>query len=357
MKRACASLALLSLLSLLAACVAPPTRGRVPAPAARLSPNDEYANEEARLRGLAEQRHEDHRVRVERVARRLLSTMKDPPEVQFVVIPGDPNVNAGATFGQIGVTAGLLDFVEDDDELAVVLSHELAHITEGHVTKGVIGGVALTVLAVLADTQLPGAGQAVGGVGQLFLNRFTQGQERNADDVGLRLAYAAGYDPRAAATVQERLAVEVPQTMAAGYFNTHPSSVERAMTAKKLASELLAAGPPPGREGVLAEMRVAERRARRPPPAPGDVGYRSERALPDDEDEDGGYAIGGSGERRRADDERAERRHASRADEPAVETTSDDCARARVYRDMAADADDPTEREALRRRAQRVCPE
>ncbi len=330
----------------------------MPAPASA-SMNDEYSREASRLRGLAEQRHEDQRVRVERVARRLLAAMKDPPEVQFVVIPGDPSVNAGATFGQIGVTAGLLDFVEDDDELAMVLSHELAHITEGHVTKGVIGGVALTVLAVLADTQVPGAGQAVGGIGQLFLNRFTQGQERAADDVGLRLAYAAGYDPRAAATVQERLAVEVPQTMAEGYFNTHPSSVERAMTAKKLANELLAAGPPPGREGVLAEMRVAERRARRPPPARGEPGYRSERALPDADDESGGYAIGGSApvERRRVDEAPTARRQASRTDNEPVETTSDDCSRARVYRDMAADADDKVEREALLRRAQRVCPE
>ena len=73
----------------------------------------------------------------------------------------------------------------------------------------------------------------------------------------------------------------------------------------------------------------------------------------------GRYAIGGPApvERRRVDEAPTARRQASRTAEAPVETTSDDCARARVYRDMAADADNPTERDALLRRAQRVCPE
>ena len=337
----------LALLLALTSCVVPPQRSGRTASRAPVHANDEYGREEARLRGLAEQRHEDQRARVERVARRLLAAMPDPPDVQFVVIPGDPSVNAGATFGQIGVTAGLLDFVENDDELAVVLSHELAHITEGHVTKGVIGGVALTVLAVLADTQVPGAGQAVGGIGQLFLNRFTQGQERDADDVGIRLAYRAGYDPAAAVDVQERLAVEVPQTMAAGYFNTHPSSVERAMNAKKLSSELLAAGPPPGRELVLEEMRSAERRSRR---TSSSGSGRGRRSSSEDDGEDGGYAITPSSERRHAS-----RREEDDAPAPAADE-SEACARARVYRDMAEDADDAEERDVLLGRARRLCP-
>src|SRR5204863_249482 len=83
-----------------------------------------------------------------------------------------------------------------------------------------------------------GAGQAAGGVGQMFLNHFTQNQEREADEVGLRFTYQAGYDPRVAAGMQERLAVEVPQSMSAGYFDTHPSSVERAVAARREAGDL-----------------------------------------------------------------------------------------------------------------------
>jgi Zn-dependent protease with chaperone function len=335
----------LPLLLLLAACVPPPSGGRYPS-RGRVSAGDEYGREEARLRGLAEQRYEEQRARVERVARRLLAAMPDPPQVQFVVVPGDPNINAGATFGQVGVTAGLLNFVEDDDELAVVLAHELAHINEGHVMKGVVGGLALNILAIVAETQLPGSGQAVGGVGQLFLNRFTQSQERAADDVGIRLAYQAGYDPRAAVAVQERLAVEVPQTMAAGYFNTHPSSVERAMTAKQLANELLASGPPPGRDGVLAEMRATEGRSRRTQTRPS-RGYEVE--TEEDDAEDGGYALPPP----------SDRRHVRHEEDPEAEpeATSEECARARVYRDMADDAGDPSERDSLLARARRLCPE
>jgi metalloendopeptidase OMA1, mitochondrial len=324
----------------LGGCVAvpPPGPGAPPPPRASAG-GGSYEAEYRRLQRLAEERLEMQRERVERIARNLLAAMPDPPRVQFVVIPGDPSVNAGATFGQVAVTAGMLKFVESDDELAVVLGHELAHVTEGHVTKGVIGGLALNVLAIIADVKAPGAGQAVGGIGQLFLNRFTQSQEREADEVGIAYAYRAGYDPRAAVTVQEKLAVEVPQTMAAGYFDTHPSSVERAMNAKRRADQLLAGGDPPGRERILAEIRSAERR---------------ERDLAGEVPDDGGYAIGSSA--RSAPP--AVREPASRGAEPsfAGPAESDACARARVYREMANDAADPGERDALLERARRACP-
>lgn len=330
----------------LGGCLAPPPSGpRSSLPPPQASAGGSYEAEYRRLQRLAEERLEMQRARVERVARNLLAAMPDPPRVQFVVVPGDPSVNAGATFGQVAVTAGMLKFVESDDELAVVLGHELAHITEGHVTKGVIGGVALSVLAILADVKAPGAGQAVGGIGQLFLNRFTQGQERDADEVGIAYAYRAGYDPRAAVSVQEKLAVEVPQTMAAGYFDTHPSSVERAMNAKRRADELLAGGDPPGRERVLAEIRSAE---------------RLERDLAGEVPDDGGYAIG-SGARSAPPPRSPEPADFEPPDsEPSfaeTEAVGDDaCARARVYREMASDAVDPAEREALLERARRACP-
>src|SRR4029079_5086814 len=97
--------------------------------------------------------------------RRLLETIPSHPNVQFVLVSGDQSINAGATFGQVAITSGMLNFIESDDEMAVVLGHELAHITEGHVMKGTMSGLALNALA-LAVAIGAHAPQAGGGAGQ-----------------------------------------------------------------------------------------------------------------------------------------------------------------------------------------------
>ena len=247
---------------MVAACVIP-TSGRSPASGRSVTQADGL-----RLDEMGRRRVEQYLTRVARVSERLLRFTPGRPEIRFTVAVGEPQVNAGATFGQVIVTSGLLDFVRDDDELAAVIGHEIAHITEGHVTRGALGSVALSALAILVDSQAPGLGQLAAGGGQLFLNRFTQDQERKADRVGLDLAYRSGFDPRAAARVQERLGVAVPQTMRAGYFDTHPSSVDRKKALRRQADRLLARGTPPGRSEVVGPRRASPAPGGRGPTAP-----------------------------------------------------------------------------------------
>ena len=330
--------AAISVLGFLSACAMPPPSPRGSYGSNRRAPisDDELEEEAALLRGRSEAHFAEQTRRVERVGRRLLETIPSHPQVQFVLVKGDPSVNAGATFGQVAITSGMLNFIESDDEMAVVLGHELAHITEGHVMKGTMSGLALNVLAIVLESRVPGAGRAAGGVGQLFLNRFSQSQEREADDVGLRYAYEAGYDPSVAAGIQERLAVETPQSMNAGYFDTHPSSVERAVTARRHAEELLAQGAPPGRQEVLALERAESGRT---------VRRKNVSADPDDLPE--GRARG-----RGARDEPPARSSRSGASAEGGE----DCRRAEIYREMARDKRDPAERQELLDRAARYCP-
>jgi Zn-dependent protease with chaperone function len=324
------SSAALALSLVISGCVLPPAGpSRSPYPRSRASTDDEITQESSVLRERAQARFLEQKRRVERVGRRLLETIPDHPKVQFVIANGDPSINAGASFGQVAITSGMLNFVKSDDEMAVVLGHELAHIEQGHVLKGAISGLALGVLSTVLEARVPGAGQAAGGVGQMFLNHFTQNQEREADDVGLRFAYQAGYDPRVAAGLQERLAVEVPQSMSAGYFDSHPSSVERAVAARREADELLARGDPPGRQEVLALERADERSA--------DSVRERER---------GGRSF--TAAREPAADARSG--VGSRGGE------SEGCQRAAVYAEMARDARDPAERKELYERARRYCP-
>src|SRR5262245_36308331 len=131
-------------------------------------------------------------LQLERVARRLLEAIPEQkrPRVQFSLVPGESSINAGAASGQIMVTEGMLRFVRSDDELAMILGHELAHITQGHVARGAVNNTLLGIGSAIAGVIVPGAGQATGLLGQMFLNHFNQDQEREADQVGLRYAYA-----------------------------------------------------------------------------------------------------------------------------------------------------------------------
>src|SRR5256885_11859960 len=177
-------------------------------------------------------------LQLERVSRRLLQAIPNPPQVSFTLAAGEPSINAGTTSGRIVITEGMLRFVRSDDELAMILGHELAHLTLGHVSRGAVNNALLGIGSIILGTIYPGVGEAAGQLGQLFLNHFNQDQEREADQVGLRYASDAGYDPQAAARVMQRMAEEVPQTAAAGFFSSHPSSTERAAALQRLAAQL-----------------------------------------------------------------------------------------------------------------------
>lgn len=193
-------------------------------------------------------------LQLDRVSRRLLQAIPGRPQVKFSLVAKENSINAGATFGQIMVTEGMMRFVRSDDELAMILGHELAHITQGHVTRGAFSNMALGIGAVIADILVPNSGQLAGTVGQLFLNRYNQSQEREADEVGLRYAFEAGFDPNAGPQVMERMAREVPQTASSGFFSSHPGSTERAEALRRTAAQL---------SGRREEHRLAQENAAR----------------------------------------------------------------------------------------------
>ena len=181
---------------------------------------------------------------LERVADRLRSAIPNPPQFELLVFD-DPSINAGATFGRVMVSTGMLNFVRSDDELAVIVGHEIAHLSLGHVSQGAFRSSLLGLASLLVDSVYPGIGLLTGQVGRLFLNHYNQDQEREADALGLRYAFDAGYDPRAGAEVMRRMAREVPETATAGFFSSHPSSPERATTLRQLAARLTANSPAP----------------------------------------------------------------------------------------------------------------
>ncbi len=115
-------------------------------------------------------------------------------------------VNAYAVAGgHVYITIGMLDFLESEAELAAVLGHEISHVDLKHsverlqyelATRRVVGSDLATIVEV---------GYWLFGVG------FSEQQELEADASGMILAATAGYDPRAAIAVFERMAaIEQP---------------------------------------------------------------------------------------------------------------------------------------------------
>lgn len=215
------------------------------------------------LQGLPPQQralYHDHLTRLDRVSRRVLQAVPNPPQVNILYAAGEQSVNAGATVGKIIVTEGMMRFVRSDDELAMILGHEMAHLTQGHVTRGEVSNSLLGIGSAIVGAIFPGGDLATNLVGQLVINHFNQDQERAADRVGLGYVYAAGYDPQAAAYVMQRMAEEVPETASSGFFSSHPSSTERFATLQQIAAQLKRGSDSPHRPAEVAEYQRQQAR-------------------------------------------------------------------------------------------------
>src|SRR5262245_937831 len=176
------------------------------------------------------------------------------PNLPYEVHLADaPVVNAwAAPGGKIMVYEGLWDSQkglvrkESDDEIAAVLSHEIAHCTARHVTKALSQQMTLSLVGMVATSAIAGAGSAQGA--NLFGEMFSQGMdiyipsysrknEAEADKIGLFYMAKAGYDPRAAIGVWRRAAQKRGDMTS--IFASHPSSGARAQALEKYLPEAM----------------------------------------------------------------------------------------------------------------------
>lgn len=175
--------------------------------------------------------------RIRRIGMRIAAaTGRTDYEWEFRVIDDDKTLNAFCLpGGKVAVYTGLLPVAQDDAGIAAVIGHEVAHAIARHGGERlsqeilVAGATVATVMATQDARKrelyagLLGAGAAVG-----FLLPYSRLHESEADRMGLIYMAKAGYDPRAAIGLWQRMAAEgKDRERPPEFFSTHPADDTR----------------------------------------------------------------------------------------------------------------------------------
>ena len=158
-----------------------------------------------------------------------------------ILLGRDRSVNAFALpGGYLGVHLGLISVVGSHDELASVLAHELSHVSQRHIARGMSEQSRMTpwlvgamILGALAASKSPQSAQAliVGGQAAALQSQlsYSRDMEREADRVGYGILVDAGYDPRGFVGMFGKLqqAAGLNDNGAFPYLRSHPLTSER----------------------------------------------------------------------------------------------------------------------------------
>ncbi|QDW67384.1 M48 family metalloprotease [Luteimonas granuli] len=190
-----------------------------------------------------------------------LAAASDQPEQSFTFfMMKDRSLNAFATLGgYIGTNAGLVLAAASEDEVAGVLAHEVAHVTQAHVLRGVERAqrdsvpILLAMLGAVAVASQAGGSSsgeatmaALASAQGLLVQRqidYTRSNESEADRIGMRTLARSGYDTAAMARMFERMQA-LSRTNQGGerermpdYLRTHPVTTTRISEARQLAGQ------------------------------------------------------------------------------------------------------------------------
>ena len=156
--------------------------------------------------------------------------------------------------GKIAVYTGLLDITKNEDGLAAVMGHEIAHAVAKHSVERASRGVLLNTGTAILDIATKGAVSninkttgmnAVGLLSQIgIMNPFNRKQESEADYLGLIFSSLSGYDIRETIKVWERMKEAKKGKEPPEFMSTHPSSTNRIDNITKWINEIIFKYPP-----------------------------------------------------------------------------------------------------------------
>jgi predicted Zn-dependent protease len=186
---------------------------------------------------------------INEIGRRIAAQSNDGSHSFEFFVVEDERINAFALpGGYIGVHSGLLEATRNEDELAGVLAHEVAHVTQRHIARAIhasqrqsllttamlLGAIILGAAGGGADAMGAGVAISQGTAAQQQIN-FTRSNEHEADRIGITSLADAGYDPHGMASFFEVMARLQPASMdmrAPEFLRTHPVTTDRIAEAR-----------------------------------------------------------------------------------------------------------------------------
>ena len=223
--------ALLATLSLAAACAAPVSSPSPSSSGGSPTPTASAPRSTARI----------DPAQAERLKRVMLPLVqaannKRPLNQVKIGIVDDDHINAGsAGEGQFIVTTGLLRKA-NDQQLAGVLAHEVAHDDLGHVAKAQRLQTGVAIGMVILDQIIPGSGQLTPVAGTLISRAYGRHEEYQADAHGAEILKRAGYSPK---VMEETLTwlLNTEGGSEGGFFSTHPATDDRIAALRRTGGE------------------------------------------------------------------------------------------------------------------------
>jgi predicted Zn-dependent protease len=161
-----------------------------------------------------------------------------------VVLADSDSVNAYADGKRIIITKGMLRFARNDQDLSLVIAHELGHNLMGHLDKKQSNSMLGTLLDLAAAANGINTRGTFGNAGA---SAFSQDFEAEADYVALYYMNAAGLPLEGVANFWREMAAEHPRSIGSNHSASHPATSERFLAISKTIEEInnkIAAGEP-----------------------------------------------------------------------------------------------------------------
>lgn len=141
--------------------------------------------------------------------------------------------------GKIMVFSGLIDQLRlTDDEIAIVLGHEIAHALREHsraqMSQAIAAQSAIGLGAALLGLSGGSSDVANAGYEALIATRFSRSDETEADRIGLELTARAGYDPRAGVTLWQKMTQVSQGGQPPEFLSSHPADASRVLEIQAL---------------------------------------------------------------------------------------------------------------------------
>ena len=156
--------------------------------------------------------------------------------------------------GKIAVYTGILDITKNNNGLAAVMGHEIAHAVAKHsverASRGALLNTSVSVIDILSGGKLSQVNRAtgmdtVGLISQIgLMNPFNRKQETEADYLGMIFSSMSGYDIRETVKVWERMKLFYKGKEPPQFMSTHPSSSNRIKQISEWLNEVILDYPP-----------------------------------------------------------------------------------------------------------------